>query len=495
MLSLGIKDMGEDTHRGFTSHLYQALISSGFRVFRDDEELRKGDSISHELLQAIVESHCAIVILSENYASSSWCLDELQHIYSCLKKQSSFAKLLEEKFQKDQSKVQNWRNSLTEVANLSGFDSRHQYRQETELIDAVAQELGTKLHSRLPPYFEDLIGIDDKVEQLEPLLKIGLNDVRFVGLWGLAGVGKTTIARAVFEKYCSQFDISCFLPNVRATSLERDGEKAFGSGEPQGNLLEMSKTVCCYAKGLPLALSVLGSFFGGMSSLEEWKDALDKLKKHQPDEILRVLQLSFDALDEPEKAIFLDIACFFNGWSKKISLLTMLENAVDCGLRKIEIQGMVSSTSCEASWDPEAFSTFRNLRLLIVTSDFNLPYGLQHLSHALKVLHWTKYPLDTLPPETQLDELVDLKMRHSKLKKLWNKSLCSKNLKFLDLSYSKNLIETPDICELPNLERLELKGCTDIVALHASIGQHTKLRVLNLKGCKKLKNWCLKNWK
>ncbi|KAI9109063.1 hypothetical protein K1719_020018 [Acacia pycnantha] len=663
---------GEDVRNSFISHLYHALKRSGFRVFKDDEELRRGEVISKELLRAIEETHFAIVVLSKNYASSSWCLNELQHILysrdnfyqqvfpifydvdpSDVRNQKvSFEKAFvgHQILQRDNEVLKSWRESLTKVANLSGWDCRD--RHEAELIETVVEKLWTRLRPKLPPYFEDIIGIENTIEQLEPLLDIGLNDVRFVGIWGLPGVGKTTIARAVFEKYRSQFEIKCFLHNVRATS-ERDGDvhlqskllshlkirnienedtfegkkiiqnrfrnkkvllilddvghthhlenlanspnwfgagsrviittrdlgllrgvhgahayevqimnphesfqlfcsKAFKSGEPQEDLLEMSKTICNYAKGFPLALSVLGSYFGEISSLKEWKNALDMLKKHQPDEILRVLQLSFDVLDEPEKAIFLDIACFFNGWSKKVithilescgfnakigiatlQKKSMLKDYDDClvmhdlleqmGRRIVvdkspddvgdrsrlwykedidevmennlgtkEIQGMVSSTSSKASWDPEAFSTIRNLRLLILTSDFNLPHGLKCLPHSLKVLHWTKYPLDTLPPGARLHKLVDLKMHHSKLKKLWNKSLCLMNLKILNLSYSKNLIETPDFCELPNLERLELEGCEDIVDLHASIGQHTKLRVLNLKGCKKLKNWCLK---
>ncbi|XP_028757985.1 disease resistance protein RPP2B-like [Neltuma alba] len=83
-----------------------------------------------------------------------------------------------------------------------------------------------------------------------------------------------------------------------------------------------------------------------------------------------------------------------------------------------EIEGVISSTSCEVLWDPEAFSTLHNLRLLMISSDFHVPIGLKCLSHALKVLYWTKYPLDTLPSGTRLHELVDLRMHHSKLKKL-----------------------------------------------------------------------------
>ncbi|XP_028757933.1 TMV resistance protein N-like [Neltuma alba] len=637
---------GEDTRKGFTDHLYHALGRSGFKVFRDDEELEKGEVISKELLQAIEESNFAIVVLSKNYASSSWCLNELQHILysrdnlcqqvfpifygvdpSHVRHQTgTFAEAFarHQMLQRDDKVMRNWRDSLTKVANLSGWDCKD--RPEAEVIDTVVKELWTKLRSRLPPYGDELIGIDSKVQKMEPLLKIGLNDVRFVGIWGLPGVGKTTIARAVLEKYRGQFEISCFLHNVRETS-ERDGEvhlqskllshlkirnmeiedtyegkkiiqnlccnkkvllilddvshtthlenlanspnwfgagsrviittknrhllrrahavhehevktmnpheslelfckKAFGRREPQENLLQLSKSVCDYAGGLPLALSVLGSFFCGRRSVPEWEDALDMLKKDPHKDIFMPLEMSFNALTSIEKTILLDIACFFNGWSKKVitqilescgfnakigittlhekSMLNDYDNhlvihdlleqmgkkiiidkssneigsrsrlwskedideVMENNLGTKEIQAMVSSTSCEACWDSEAFSALGNLRLLMVSN--TLPFG------------------------THLAKLVDLRMRDSKLKKFWNKSLCSKNLKFLDLSYSKNLIESPDFSELPNLERLELEGCEDLVDLHTSIAQLKKLQALNLKGCKTLRACCPK---
>ncbi|KAH0733923.1 hypothetical protein KY285_009630 [Solanum tuberosum] len=76
---------GEDTHRNFVSHLYNALEQRGIRTFKDDERLEMGKSISDELLKAIQESKFAIVIFSKSYASSRWCLEELAHIIKCKK--------------------------------------------------------------------------------------------------------------------------------------------------------------------------------------------------------------------------------------------------------------------------------------------------------------------------------------------------------------------------------------------------------------------------
>ncbi|KAM7491012.1 hypothetical protein LguiA_033933 [Lonicera macranthoides] len=68
---------GEDTRNNFTDHLYTALDRAGIYTFRDDERMEIGNEINWELVGAIDESRVSIVVFSENYASSTWCLDEL----------------------------------------------------------------------------------------------------------------------------------------------------------------------------------------------------------------------------------------------------------------------------------------------------------------------------------------------------------------------------------------------------------------------------------
>ena len=63
----------------FTSHLNGLLKLKGIHTFIDDE-LPRGEEISTELLEAI-----SIIVFFENYASSTWCLDELVKILECKK--------------------------------------------------------------------------------------------------------------------------------------------------------------------------------------------------------------------------------------------------------------------------------------------------------------------------------------------------------------------------------------------------------------------------
>ena len=139
-----------DTCNNFTDHLFAALRGQGILAFRDDTKLKKGKLISAELLQAIEGSQVLIVVFSKNYASSTWCLQELAKIADCIqvpgqcvlpifydvnpsevrKQSGNYEKAFvehEERFKEDvemMAQVRRWRGALTQVANLSGWDVR-----------------------------------------------------------------------------------------------------------------------------------------------------------------------------------------------------------------------------------------------------------------------------------------------------------------------------------------------------------------------------------
>jgi len=62
---------------------------------------------------------------------------------------------------------------------------------------------------------QDIAGIEAHLEKLNSQLQIEINDVRIVGIWGISGDGKTTIAKAIFDTLCYQFEASCFLTDVK----------------------------------------------------------------------------------------------------------------------------------------------------------------------------------------------------------------------------------------------------------------------------------------
>jgi hypothetical protein len=117
-------------------------------VFKDDIELRKGESISPQLLQAIQDSRVSLVVFSKDYASSTWCLDEMVAIYnrhlelkqivfpvfydvdpSHVRKQNGVYEtafvLHTETFKDDLHKVDGWKRAMTCFAELVGYDVRN----------------------------------------------------------------------------------------------------------------------------------------------------------------------------------------------------------------------------------------------------------------------------------------------------------------------------------------------------------------------------------
>lgn len=136
---------GADVRNNFLSHLYASLVRSGIYVFRDDDALGRGENISSELLNAIEKSKIHLVVLSKDYVSSAWCLEELVHIIECRKRDTGqmvlpifynvepsdvrrqkgpFGKSFDKhKSRYPESTLREWKEALTHVSNLSGFDS------------------------------------------------------------------------------------------------------------------------------------------------------------------------------------------------------------------------------------------------------------------------------------------------------------------------------------------------------------------------------------
>lgn len=74
---------GDDTRKSFATHLCSAIKQAGIDIYMDEERIERGKNISSSLLQAIESSKISIIILSKNYAGSSWCLQELEKIMEC----------------------------------------------------------------------------------------------------------------------------------------------------------------------------------------------------------------------------------------------------------------------------------------------------------------------------------------------------------------------------------------------------------------------------
>ena len=252
-------------------------------------------------------------------------------------------------------------------------------RYESKVIQEIIRRICTELYNKFSSVYKDLVGMDSCVEEmLGSYLNEGLGGVRFVGICGMGGMGKTTLAQEIYRRISENFEASNFIANIREETKNKglvslqeqllskilmesnikiwndfeginvirnalhnkkvfivlddvDGEEQlgalagkrdwFGLGSriivtsrdshllircgvndiytakglcnndalqlfswgafhkpyPEEDYVNLSKDFVNYAKGLPLALKVLGSLLF-KKSIDEWKCVIEKLK-------------------------------------------------------------------------------------------------------------------------------------------------------------------------------------------------------------------------
>ncbi|MED6207176.1 hypothetical protein PIB30_033370 [Stylosanthes scabra] len=626
---------GEDIRTAFLSHLTKEFRRNQIDFFIDDEKLHPGDEISSTLLQAIEESSISLVIFSKRYAASRWCMEELVKIIQCMKQyerivipvfynidpsdvrhqKRTFAEAFDvHKERYEVEHMQNWRSVLKEAANLSGIHYPSKYRNESELVEEIVKHVSEKLSHPLSNASESLIGMDENFKRIQPLLAIESDEVQFLGIWGMGGIGKTTIAKAIFDRYSSRYEGCCFLQNVREESekfsphylheklvsellegenllvkgsaqarsmyvkrrlsrkkvlivlddvdtldkLEhlageqiclgagsriivttRDEQiliaarvqhiynvqelsfesslklfclKAFHQSYPENGYEKLSDMAVHYAKGIPLALKVLGSFLCSRSAVA-WESALRKLKTHPDSSIFNVLKLSYDGLDDSEKNIFLDIAFFFKGEYKDnvIRFLDSCDFFADIGIDTLERKALITISnnriemhdliqqmgwevvSKESNKDPGKLTRINRTEdfyNLLKNSESNVcvPTTLEPFSAKLRYLEWNSYPLNSLPSRFCAEKLVEIRMPYSEISKLWDGKQDLENLTVLDLRGCIKLVELPDFSKATKLKTIDLCYCEKLYQLHPSILYIQTLEQLHLNGCTELKS-------
>ncbi|XP_031475916.1 disease resistance protein Roq1-like [Nymphaea colorata] len=421
---------GPDTRDGFTGHLCAFLQSKGITVFMDSENLEKGQKVK-DLFESIERSKIFVPIFSKGYAHSRWCLMEIVKIIDCKRliipvffdvepgnvrhQTGPFALAFKRHLRNkriDKEEVSRWSAALTGAGEVSGYTLAGTQGNEAKLVRLIVKRILNEVNKTSLLVAKHPVGLDSRIADVLEMLDVDDNNVRMVGIHGMGGIGKTTLAKAVYNQIYTRFDASSFISNVReaaklstglvslqenilrdffndenhkvssidqgieiikirirskmvllvlddvdhesqldalAGSLdwfcsgsriivttrdkqvlraqrmnlyqpkELDGTQslqlfswhAFGKKDPDPQFAELSKEIASVGAGLPLALTVFGSLFFDLETVEEWREKLQKLQEDQDKGIHVRLKISFDALDEKEKKVFLDIACFF----------------------------------------------------------------------------------------------------------------------------------------------------------------------------------------
>ncbi|CAN1228907.1 Disease resistance protein L6 [Linum grandiflorum] len=353
---------GPDVRTTLADYLYRFLEIANIRAFLDDERLHKGEEIAESLFVAIEDSKVYIPILSPDYASSKWCLRELARMVKCYKRGNGNIILpifymveprdvrhqtgcYEKPFRRhckdkgcDAETLREWKDALEEVGKMKGW-----HVTERDGQGAIVREVFSNVRSHVMKSYvlvtEQLVSIDPYVEKVTQLLN---KCVQVVGIVGMGGLGKSTIAMAVRDKVRTKFDHCFFLRNVRETlsekgivalqnqllsaipatvlspedSLQLFSRHAFGLDSPPEDRAVLSDGFITIAAGLPLALKVIGSTLNRKDE-RFWTAKLKQLKKIPHHEVQKKLMTSYVDLTHEEQQIFLDIASVFVGVSKE----------------------------------------------------------------------------------------------------------------------------------------------------------------------------------
>ncbi|TYG77548.1 hypothetical protein ES288_D03G203600v1 [Gossypium darwinii] len=140
----------------------------------------------------------------------------------------------------------------------------------------------------------------------------------------------------------------------------------------------------------------------------------------------------------------------------------------------------------DVDMETQAFAKMKRLKLLQL--DYvRLKGDFKDFPKRLRWLRWHGFCMQSFPVDFDINELVVLDMRNSKLKQVWKDTECLPNLKILNLNHSHSLLKTPTFSGLPSLEKLMLKYCINLVEIDQSIGELKMLTFLNLKDCTSLR--------
>ncbi|BAT97009.1 hypothetical protein LR48_Vigan11g146200 [Vigna angularis] len=230
---------GEDIGRKLVSHLHSVLLQAQVKTLVNEENLQEGMKLE-EHMGAIAVSKIAIIVFSKTYTESTCCLLELEKIIECLEtfgqvvlpvfyeiepldvrdQKDDFGKALEETAKKSylgeqlEHALSRWRRALTTAASMTSWDVRD-FRDDAELVEVIVRHVQTLLDYKDLFITEFPVGLESRVEKVIGCIKNHDTKVCIIGIWGMVGTGKTTIAKAIYNRIYRLFIGKSFIETIR----------------------------------------------------------------------------------------------------------------------------------------------------------------------------------------------------------------------------------------------------------------------------------------
>ncbi|CAN1326484.1 Disease resistance protein L6 [Linum perenne] len=508
---------GPDVRTNFVDYLYSRLIGSRIRTFRDEEGLPKGEVIASSLVEAITESKIYIPVFSGKYAESKWCLQELAKMVECWKRGKGHIILpifyfvnprdvrsqtgpYEEAFElhsqkHDADTVKEWRKALKQVGQMKGWTVNESDGQGA-IVDMVFSRVDRLLMMNYKLVSDqDFVGVDFHVEKVMKLLDFDSQSVKLLSIHGIGGIGKTTLAKAVYDKVYTKFDGCCFLEDVWDTLTKSEGALSLQNKiistilrrdvQIQDTSIgtHVIKDRICKHKVL-IVLDNVGEAFefdkilgkiGNFSLGSRFMITTSLIKVNENDQFCM-----HNHIRDLGRAIVRDENVEDPG---KRSRIWSTDDALDMLKSKqgtVKVRALSVHLDCELT--EKEFNNLSKLRYLEVKGGRLMG----DFTEILRDIRWLRLSSCTsIPTRFQMNKLVTLELENIEVGddwQVWNEIKMANKLKVITLLDCGEVRKTPDLSRCGALELIHFELCLNMSG-RLDIGNLKRLKELRVMEC------------